>query len=96
MLPPVNMTRTESKATTTWPMSQLLAFLPKLLHNEIRSSRYYSKSHDWITMQAQTHRSRSANTDENYQKLFEEIRNLYEKAVPNEQDPEKARKYELL
>ncbi|KAK0625277.1 hypothetical protein B0T17DRAFT_491805 [Bombardia bombarda] len=91
-----HVNKTESKATTSWPVSQLVSFLPKLLHADIRESKYYSKRSDCISIQAQTQRSRTANTDENHQKLFEELQSLYEKAVPGESSPDKARKYEAL
>ncbi|KAL2023715.1 hypothetical protein VTK56DRAFT_1429 [Thermocarpiscus australiensis] len=91
-----HVNKTETKATTTWPVSQLLAFLPKLLHAAVRESKYYSKRNDCLTIQAQTQRSRSANADENRQKLFEELQVLYRKTVPNETSPDKAKKYEAL
>ncbi|KAM7204293.1 meiotically up-regulated gene 82 protein [Naviculisporaceae sp. PSN 640] len=88
--------RTETKATTTWPVSQLMGILPKLLHPSIRSSKYYTKTTDSITMQAQAHRSRSANMEDNRQKLYQEIQEIYQKVVPGESSPDKARKYEAL
>ena len=88
--------RTESKATTVWPVSQLSAFLPAVLRSKLRESKYYSKRSDCISIQAQTQRSRTANTDENHQKLFEEIKSMYETTVPGESNPDKARKYEAL
>ncbi|KAK3319899.1 hypothetical protein B0T19DRAFT_433277 [Cercophora scortea] len=91
-----HVNKTESKATTTWPVSQLLAFLPQQLHAGIRASRYYSKRNDCISIQAQTQRSRSANEEENHQKLFDEIQSLYSEVVPGESSPDKARKYEAL
>jgi peptidyl-tRNA hydrolase ICT1 len=91
-----NVTRTETKATTTWSVPQLLRFLPKLLHAGIRQSKYYSKRNDCLTIQAQTQRSRSANADENRQKLFEELEDLYRRTVPGETSPEKAKKYAVL
>ncbi|KAK3321584.1 hypothetical protein B0H66DRAFT_175389 [Apodospora peruviana] len=91
-----HVNKTESKATTTWPISQLLTFLPKILHADIRASKYYSKNSDCIIIQAQTQRSRSANTDDNHLKLFNELLCLYTKAVPEESSPEKKRKYKAL
>jgi peptidyl-tRNA hydrolase ICT1 len=88
--------RTESKATTTWPVPQLLGILPKLLHAGVRELKYYSRRSDCLTIQAQTQRSRSANTDENRQKLFEELEDLYRRTVPGETRPEKAKKYAAL
>ncbi|EAQ83265.1 hypothetical protein CHGG_09669 [Chaetomium globosum CBS 148.51] len=87
---------TESKATTTWPVTQLLGVLPKLLHSGVRDLKYYSRRNDCLTIQAQTQRSRSANADENHQKLFEEIQSLYRRTVPGETRPEKAKKYAAL
>ncbi|KAK1757291.1 meiotically up-regulated gene 82 protein [Echria macrotheca] len=91
-----HVNKTETKATTTWSIQQLTAILPKLLHQGLRSSKYYSKRNDSISIQAQTERSRSANRDENHQKLFEELQSLYRISVPGETSPEKARKYEAL
>jgi peptidyl-tRNA hydrolase ICT1 len=92
----VGTLRTETKATTTWPIAQLLAILPKLLHSGIRSSKYYAKRNDCISLQAQTGRSRTANTEENYQKLFEEIQALYRNSIPGETSPDKKQKYSAL
>lgn len=91
-----DITRTETKATTTWPIAQLLSMLPKHLHAGLRSSKYYVQRNDAVSIQAQTHRSRAANTDDNRQKLFDEIEKLYRGAVPNETDPEKTRKHAAL
>ncbi|GAB1317556.1 Putative translation release factor [Madurella fahalii] len=91
-----HVNKTETKATTTWPVPQLLSFLPKLLHAGVRESKYYSKRSDCITIQAQTQRSRAANADENRQKLFEELRRLYGRTVPGAPSPDKAKKYEAL
>ncbi|KAK1831275.1 hypothetical protein QBC39DRAFT_352220 [Podospora conica] len=88
-----HVNKTETKATTTWPISQLLGILPKILHGGLRSSKYYVQRNDAISIQAQTHRNRTANTDENRQKLFDEIERLYRGTVPNETDPEKTRKH---
>ena len=73
-----------------------MSILPKLLHSGLRESKYYSKRHDCLSIQAQTQRSRSANEDENHQKLFEELEALYRKTVPGETSPDKTKKYEAL
>ncbi|KAK4444997.1 hypothetical protein QBC34DRAFT_359063 [Podospora aff. communis PSN243] len=91
-----HVNKTETKATTTWPVKQLLGILPSLLHESIRSSKYYSQRSDSISIQAQTQRSRIANRDENHQKLFEELQALYKSTVPGETSADKIRKYEAL
>ncbi|CAP64632.1 uncharacterized protein PODANS_5_9070 [Podospora anserina S mat+] len=91
-----HVNKTETKATTTWPVPQLLSRLPKLLHAGVRESKYFSKRSDSLVFQAQTQRSRTANSEENRQKLFDELQQLYEATVPNATRPEKAAKYEAL
>ncbi|KAK0611542.1 hypothetical protein B0T14DRAFT_330856 [Immersiella caudata] len=91
-----HVNKTETKATTTWPVKQLMTILPSLLHEGIRSSKYYSQRSDSISIQAQTQRSRTANRDENHQKLFEELQALYRSTIPGETSADKTRKYEAL
>ena len=74
----------------------MTAFLPNLLHSRIRSSPYYTKRNDSVSFQAQAERSRSANADDNRQKLFDELVRLYREAVPGESSPDKKQKYELV
>ncbi|KAL1875951.1 hypothetical protein VTK73DRAFT_9662 [Phialemonium thermophilum] len=91
-----HVNKTETKATTSWPVSQLIAVLPALLHGPIRTSRYYARRTDSIVVQAQSQRSRAANMDENHQKLFEEIQRLYSATIPGETSPEKKQKHDNL
>ncbi|KAL2137101.1 hypothetical protein VTI74DRAFT_8733 [Chaetomium olivicolor] len=91
-----HVNKTETKATTVWPVSQLLSSLPKLLHAAVRQSKYYSRRNDCLTIQAQTQRSRSANAHENRQKLFEELEDLYRRTVPGETSAETNKKYAAL
>jgi len=91
-----HVNKTETKATTSWAASGLVAVLPKLLHARVRTSRYYSKRSDSITVQAQTQRSRSANEKENREKLFEELVRIYNETIPGESSPEKTQKHEAI
>jgi peptidyl-tRNA hydrolase ICT1 len=88
--------RTETKAITSWSVTQLMSILPKMLHSGLRASKYYAERNDCISLQAQTSRSRTANAEENHQKLFEEIQRLYDERVPSETSPEKRQKYAQL
>lgn len=63
------------------------------MHQGVRASKYYTSRSDSLTIQAQTHRSRSSNSEENMQKLAEEVQRIYHEAVPGESDPEKAKKH---
>ncbi|KAI2631443.1 hypothetical protein GGS26DRAFT_591319 [Hypomontagnella submonticulosa] len=91
-----HVNKTESKATTVWSVEELSRSLPKLIRSSLRSSKYYSKRNDSITIQAQTQRSRSANTEENHLKLVEELRKIYKEKVPGSTSNETVKKYEAL
>jgi peptidyl-tRNA hydrolase ICT1 len=88
--------RTESKATTTWSVAELETILPRVLHSKLRSSSYYSKRSDSLSLQAQTERNRGSNLEENRQKLFNELVRIYREAVPGETSPEKKQKHEAM
>ncbi|KAI8627263.1 hypothetical protein F5Y19DRAFT_443738 [Xylariaceae sp. FL1651] len=91
-----HVNKTESKATTVWTVGELSKSLPRLMRSALRSSRHYSMRNDSITIQAQTQRSRSANTDENYQKLIEELHRIYEEQVPAATSDKKLKKHEAI
>ncbi|KAI1636031.1 hypothetical protein F4809DRAFT_641894 [Biscogniauxia mediterranea] len=88
--------KTESKATTVWTIDELSKGLPKLMRSVLRTSRYYSKGNDSITIHAQTQRSRTANTDENHMKLAQELQVMYKEHVPAATSSEKRKKHEDL
>ncbi|OLN94307.1 hypothetical protein CCHL11_02806 [Colletotrichum chlorophyti] len=88
-----HVNKTESKALTSWPVKDLLPVLPKLLHRGIRTSKYYTAGSDSLTFQAQTHRNRAANMDENQQKLIDEVKRIYQEAVPGETSADKKKKH---
>ncbi|KAG7103247.1 putative uncharacterized protein like [Verticillium longisporum] len=89
-----HVNKTETKAITAWPVKDLLAALPKLMHPGIRASKYYTSRSDSLSFQAQTHRHRDANTDENLEKLVEEVQRIYRESVPGETTPGKRKKHE--
>ncbi|RKU44468.1 hypothetical protein DL546_002459 [Coniochaeta pulveracea] len=91
-----HVNKTETKAITTWPISQLTPLLPKIMHSHLRASKYYTTQKDCLSFQAQDSRSRTANSEENVKKLWEEISRIYEEAVPSETSPEKRQKYAQL
>ncbi|KAH8717812.1 hypothetical protein HC256_002489 [Beauveria bassiana] len=70
-----------------------ITVIPPVLHPSLRVSPYYTASSDSLTFQAQTHRSRTANADENREKLVSVIKQLYNEAVPAETSSDKHAKY---
>lgn len=88
--------RTETKAITTWSVSELQQVLPKLMHPLLRSSKYYVKAKDSVSFAAQTTRDRNANAEENRAKLIEALKSIYNEAVPGDTSVEKRRKHQAL
>ncbi|GAW13270.1 hypothetical protein ANO14919_026500 [Xylariales sp. No.14919] len=91
-----HVNKTESKATSVWPISELSKELPKLMRSALRSSRYYTLRSDSITIQAQTQRSRTANAAENRQKLANELLRLFHEKVPKPTSEKKIKKHEAI
>ena len=67
-----------------------------ILQRSLRSSKYYVKRSDSILVQAQTQRSRAANTDENRAKLVEEIERMYKDLVPGITSPDTKKKHAAM
>lgn len=88
--------RTETKAITTWAVSELSQVVPKLMRPLLRSSKNYVKGKDCISFQAQTKRDRNANAEENRAKLLEELHRMYSDAVPGDTSVEKVQKHKAL
>ncbi|KAJ4163926.1 hypothetical protein LMH87_005626 [Akanthomyces muscarius] len=88
-----HVNKTETKAISVFPVKDILAVIPPILHPSIRMSPYYTAGSDSLTFQAQTHRSRTANADENRQKLAAVIAELYDEKVPAETGSDKHAKY---
>ncbi|KAF6829202.1 peptidyl-trna hydrolase domain-containing protein [Colletotrichum plurivorum] len=88
-----HVNKTESKAITSWPVKDLLPALPKILHRAVRESKYYTARSDSLTFQAQEHRQRAANSDENQQKLIEEVQKMYQETVPGETSTDKKKRH---
>ncbi|GJN71318.1 hypothetical protein PLIIFM63780_006351 [Purpureocillium lilacinum] len=89
-----HVNKTETKATTVYPVQELLSVMPSFLHGSVRASKYYTASNDALTFQAQTHRSRTANVDENRRKLMDEVTRMYQEKTPAETSAEKKSKYQ--
>lgn len=91
-----HVNKTETKAITTWAVSELSQVVPKLMRPLLRSSKNYVKSKDCISFQAQTKRDRNANAEENRAKLLEELYDMYGDAVPGDTSVEKVQKHKAL
>ncbi|TWU78197.1 hypothetical protein ED733_007820 [Metarhizium rileyi] len=91
-----HVNKTETKATTVYLVKDLLAAIPRNLHSVVRFSKYHVASNDSLTFQDQTHRSRTANADENRRKLVEELTRIYKETTPGETSHDKKKKHEMM
>ncbi|ROV93527.1 hypothetical protein VSDG_06821 [Cytospora chrysosperma] len=91
-----HVNKTETKAITTWSVTELHRVLPKLMHPHLRASKYYVKGKDCVSFAAQTKRDRNANAEENREKLVEELQKIYSDAVPGDTSAEKRKKHGAL
>ncbi|KAI9052401.1 hypothetical protein LZ554_003749 [Drepanopeziza brunnea f. sp. 'monogermtubi'] len=88
--------KTSSKAMTVWPLHALQLHVPKVLHQGLRSSRFYVPSSDSISIHCDTARNQTSNEEETHARLYEEITQIYKKRVPGITPPEQKRKVEQL
>ncbi|KAJ4414794.1 hypothetical protein N0V82_007709 [Gnomoniopsis sp. IMI 355080] len=88
-----HVNKTETKAITTWSVSELIRVTPKLVHSLLRTSNHYVKNKDSLSFQAQDSRDRNANADDNRSKLLKELQRMYSHAVPSDTSVEKKQKH---
>ena len=85
-----------SKAQLRVPLSQLLPLIPGVLHQGLRTSRYYTASSDSILIQADDSRKQAANKDACYRRLTELVTDVYRATVPGETSQEQKDKVKEL
>ncbi|TVY86745.1 Peptidyl tRNA hydrolase 4 [Lachnellula willkommii] len=88
--------KTDSKATTTWDFDTLTRYVPKVLHEGLRNSRYYARRSNAMSIQCDSQRSKHKNTRETWKRLSDEITRVYKERVPGAPDPEQKRRVEEL
>jgi peptidyl-tRNA hydrolase ICT1 len=89
-----HVNKTETKAITVYSIRELISVLPPSLHGSLRNSKYYTANNDSLTFHAQTSRSRTSNTEENRQKLIDEVTRIYHESTPSETSAEKKKKHQ--
>ncbi len=88
--------RTNSKAICNWPIESIKPYVPKILHSELRQSRFYVASSDSLQMSAQSSRSQQENKDECHEKLHEFLKDVSKRCIPGETSEEQKEKIERL
>lgn len=77
-------------------MELIKPYVPKILHSELRQSRFYVASSDSLQISAQTSRSQQKNKDECHEKLYELLKDLSKRSVPGETLDSQKQKVERL
>ena len=88
--------RSNTKATLTISADALLPLVPKILHDNVRSSRYFAKASESLVIQSQESRSRTANQNRCYEKLLEVLADAGEGAIPGKTSLEQQEKVKRL
>lgn len=65
-------------------MDLIMDHVPKILHSELRSSRFYVASSDSLQISAQTSRKQQGNKNECREKLYNLIIDISERVIPGE------------
>lgn len=88
--------RTNSKATATWPVSKIADHVPPMIIKELRASRYYSRNSDALVIASQEGRVQRDNEEDCHEKLYSHIMDIAKRIIPGETDPETKEKHAKL
>ena len=88
--------RTNSKATLRLKLKDLLPLVPDLLHERLRSSRYYALRSDSLVIQSDGSRKQASNVQECHDKLQEVILEAGKSTIRGETAPEKLAKLKRM
>ncbi|OJD28073.1 hypothetical protein ACJ73_00529 [Blastomyces percursus] len=91
-----NVNKVNSKVTLKIPLSSILRLVPRALHAQIRSSRYFAERSDSLVIQSDETRKQTKNLDLCFEKLWELLVIAGKTAIPGETSPEQRKKVEAL
>lgn len=84
--------RVNTKATLRLPLDKLLPLVPSILHQYLRSSRWYATRSNSLLLQADSSRKQSVNVEDCKKKLHDLLVSAGKSAVRAEVSPEKKAK----
>ena len=88
--------RVSSKATFRLDVDRFLPRVPKLLHESIKSSRYYANKSNSLVIQADTSRNQGDNVRDCYTKLHQALKDAAKKSIKGESSREQVEKVKRL
>ncbi|MDI1485040.1 MAG: hypothetical protein OHK93_000174 [Ramalina farinacea] len=91
-----NVNKVSSKATFRLDVDRFLPQVPKLLHESIKSSRYYANKSNSLVIQADTSRSQGDNVRDCYTKLHQALKDAAKSSIKGESSREQVEKVKRL
>ncbi|KAJ5174700.1 uncharacterized protein N7482_000577 [Penicillium canariense] len=79
-----NVNKVNSKATLKVPLAALLPLVPRLLHPELRASRYATDRSQALVIQSDESRQQASNVDACYAKLHQLLASSAKAVIPGE------------
>ena len=92
----LNFCRVNSKATLRIHMKDFFPMIPKILHPDIKGSRYYAANSKSLVIQGDASRNRNENIQECYKKLHTTIMAAGRATVRGETSPAQVEKVKNL
>lgn len=80
--------RVNSKAMVKVPFDSLFPLVPRVLHQQLRSSRYAAQRSQSLVIQSDDSRKRANNVESCFEKLYQLLRGAANEAIPGETSPE--------
>ncbi|KAL1967547.1 hypothetical protein VTN77DRAFT_3062 [Rasamsonia byssochlamydoides] len=91
-----NVNKVNSKATLRVPFDYLLPLVPRLLHQELRSSRYATERTDSLVIQSDESRKQSSNVESCFEKLHKLLEETAKAVIPGETSEEQKERVKKL
>lgn len=70
------------------PLASLLPLVPRLLHPQLRASRYVSDRSEALVIQSDESRKQSSNVDSCFEKLYRLLESTAKEVIPGETSQE--------
>lgn len=78
------MPRVNSKATLKVPLESLIPLVPRVLHPQLRASRYITSKSQTLVIQSDESRKQASNVESCYEKLFQLLEAAAKSSIPGE------------
>ncbi|KAJ5095574.1 hypothetical protein NUU61_004930 [Penicillium alfredii] len=91
-----NVNKVNSKATLKVPLNSLLPLVPRLLHSELRASRYMTDRSQSLIIQSDGERKQSNNVEACFEKFYQILESSAKQVIPGETSEEQRKHVQNL